>query len=215
MDDDRETISFVFKDWEQIHPLPLQSSSFQAHACSEGEARERPPSMGWEVVLRQETLYADDYSIFPPRDHEGLDISFHGEQRQGRQEQEVAEEEPELSTPRPSDSRLRVTGCVLKQLRFGFEFLCSKNFRIVSSVCSRVLRRVTIWSFPSATGVAAALLLSLLYVSVRWWRRRIQLGKLDRLILLVREQDQKISRLSQQIEVITAHHRAPTLRKAD
>ncbi|XP_042497089.1 uncharacterized protein LOC122075931 [Macadamia integrifolia] len=261
MEEDKDSISFPYKDWEQIYPLPFESSSpssfplsssIQTHNFPSTDVQEEPPSTGWEVVLRRETQSADDYSIFPPSNHEGLHIPFQEDHLQGRQEQLVSEEEPEseveastspmpspspspspsptptptpspsdsvleFPTPRLSDSSLRVAGDIVKQLRFGLEFLCSNFFRIASSLRSRIIIRGNFWPVSSSIGVAAALLSSLLYMGVRRWRRRIQLGKLDRLILLIQEQDQKISRLSQQIaqmnEVLSAHYRVPVLRK--
>ncbi|KAJ4972928.1 hypothetical protein NE237_006102 [Protea cynaroides] len=238
MDDKKDSITFANEDWEQIYPLSLlssslsPSSSIQTHVRSEIDDQERPPSTGWEVVLRRQTPSVDDYSIFPPSNHEGLHVPF----PDGRQEQEVAEEDPEseveastststsgtdieVLTPRLSDSSLRFAGDVVKQLRFGLEFLCSNFFRLASSVRSRVIRGRTInWSFASSIGVAAALLSSLLYMGVRRWRRRILLEKLDRLILLVQEQDEKISRLSQQItqmnDLLLARHTVPVLRNS-
>ncbi|XP_043703955.1 uncharacterized protein LOC122654049 [Telopea speciosissima] len=232
MEDDKDSISIPYKDWEHIYPLPFESSSFSlsssilTHTCSETDGPEEPPSTGWEVVMCRDTQFADDYSIFPPSNHEGLHIPFQDDLLLGRQDPESeveastspSDSDVEDATPRLSDSSLRVAGDVVKQLRFGLKFLSSNFFRIASSVRSRVISGGSIWSVSSSIGVAAALLSSsLLYIGVRRWRRRIHLEKLDRLILLIQEQNEKISRLSQQIaqmnEVLSARHRVPVLRK--
>ncbi|KAF8390172.1 hypothetical protein HHK36_024694 [Tetracentron sinense] len=199
---EEDEISEGLKDWEEI-----QSSS-SAQAQAEAQTHSRP----WETVVRRNSLY-DYSSVFPPSDHEGLPISS-----QDDLPQEEPEPESEPSSPSPSaDSRLQVVGDIAKWFSFGFQVLCSKFIHISSSVRSYSASRGKVWISAPTTGVvAAAMLLSMFYMMLRQSRRRSRQEKNDRLILLIKEKDEKINQLLHQIsqmnEVLSARCRVPVLR---
>ncbi|XP_010258571.1 PREDICTED: uncharacterized protein LOC104598279 isoform X2 [Nelumbo nucifera] len=221
----RGEISRCLKDWEQFQHLPPHSSSFpnepQVLSVSEARTEAQAYSAGWEMVVLRQASYDDDCIIFPPSKHEGLHVSILNYQHQ---EEVKSEPNPSLSRldvdigdpqsqRQPFDSRLRTAEYIVKRLRFMFEILQSKIFRIIFLVrTSCTARRRRAWPFASSIAVAATLFLSLLY----WWvphrNRRLRRDKLDHLILLIKNQDE-ISQLLYQIaqinEALSAHHKVP------
>ncbi|KAJ0094572.1 hypothetical protein Patl1_16782 [Pistacia atlantica] len=89
------------------------------------------------------------------------------------------------------------------------------NFRIAAKVRYRAVNLVGFRSFLSVTGVITAVLLSLLYARMRRWRSRVQ-EENNRLILLVKEKDQKIGQLLIQVaqmnELLSARVKVPVIR---
>ncbi|KAF8378728.1 hypothetical protein HHK36_030077 [Tetracentron sinense] len=179
---EEDEISGGLNEWEQI-----QSSS---------SAQNQIHSSPWEMVVIPESLFEDSF-VFPPSNHEALPISHGLHDHQAQQEQEP-EPDPSSSSSLsddyredpvtfPLDSRRRFAGDIVRRLNFGFELLSSKILHIASSVRSYTASRGRVWSFVSATGVVAALLLTMLYVTVQRWRRRFRQENKDCLILLIKQ----------------------------
>ncbi|MCL7041615.1 hypothetical protein MKW94_024073 [Papaver nudicaule] len=182
--------SQTLKDWEQIYappPLSLHSSSYSSSSI--------PSSL---LVNNQN----DDFHIFPPSKHENLHVPFE-QQQQIQLNHEVGDGEkipssPPLqpnSAPQLCNSRARLRKEVLtKRLDLGFYVLWSKCIRIGSWL------RTFGSFFPTATGVVAGVLVTLLYMSwQRRRRRRAQLENKDRLVFLLEQADEKLSQLLKQI----------------
>lgn len=157
------------------------------------------------------TVIKDDFykdrSVFPPGDHEGLRISS----------QDTPQPDSLSPSLSPRSQLLHVQGFG-GRLRSRFGVLSSGIVKIASSVRCYAVGAGGFRAFGSAAGGAAAallLLLSLLYLWVRRWHRLREEEK-NRLVLLLKEKDQKISQLLLQIakmsEMFSAHRRVPVVR---
>ncbi|PON54172.1 hypothetical protein PanWU01x14_197210 [Parasponia andersonii] len=129
------------------------------------------------------------------------------------------EEEARRSLPPPrSDSRLVLVKEIANQLRLRFGILSREVLGAAYKVCNYKLIAGKFWSIASVAGVVAAVLLSLLYARLRRWRpRALRRGDDNgRLLLLLRERDEKISQLLFQIaemnEALSARRRVPVIR---
>ncbi|XP_059648811.1 uncharacterized protein LOC132294827 [Cornus florida] len=177
-----------------------------------------PQTTNW--VNNTDTLViTDDYlhhhsSVFPPSDHEGLPIT---------PQHSPSSSLPSLSSSCSSSSSVSgeghglipvsVTGEIGRRLKLQLGLLSSGIHRIVYAIRSYGVFR---GGFLTVTGVAAAMVVSLLYVKVQRWRRRVLQENQDRLVLLVKEKDEKISQLLLQIaqmtEKLSTRSRVPVLR---
>ncbi|KAK9276018.1 hypothetical protein L1049_005549 [Liquidambar formosana] len=192
-----------FNEWEQI-----QSPSPQI-----------PPSAaqprGWDMVVIRDNYLHEDCSVFPPSHHEGL--QYTPPDVQPHEETNLSSSSLLSEERSQSEEQSRVTGQIGRRLRLRFELLSSRIFRMASTVRSCVAFGGGFRSLPSVAGVLAALLLSVLYVRVqRWRRRRLREENKNSLILLIKEKDEKISRLLLQIaqmnDLLSTRHRVPVLR---
>ncbi|KAL5722961.1 hypothetical protein ACHQM5_006415 [Ranunculus cassubicifolius] len=96
------------------------------------------------------------------------------------------------------------------RLKLGFEIVSSK----ISYILSLVRARGGIRSFGSVASVTVAMVVSLWYL--RWRKVRGGEDKIDRLMVLVRCQDEKISQLLHQIsylnDLLSARRSIPVLK---
>ncbi|CAA7399388.1 unnamed protein product [Spirodela intermedia] len=182
---------------------------------------------GWEVVVmdRRALLYEDDFSVFPPSDHEGLLVE---QAPMAAAEGRSAVVASPLSSP-PSlssagnggESRWPVR-CHLQRkgerwplvelarraFDSGIERLWFKLPRPSVGAVPAGVKGGTIWSFTAVAGLTALLL----YSNHRYRREKL------RLLLLIKEKDQTITWLSQHIaqmnELMAARLIVPVARSA-
>ncbi|KAF6142732.1 hypothetical protein GIB67_018443, partial [Kingdonia uniflora] len=157
-----------------------------------------------------------DSLVFPPSDHEGLHI----QQQQQRHIDDVVEDgkddgppisEPQLDQHGQSDLRIQLTrDSFVKKLKLGFEILRVKFTRIGRSYCCNLNTGGGGADSVAGCGVVAATL----FVSLLWWRssRRCRSERMNRLMVLLRDQNEKITQLLDQVrrlnEILSAHGRA-------
>ncbi|KAL5722962.1 hypothetical protein ACHQM5_006415 [Ranunculus cassubicifolius] len=189
----------------------------------EEEDRFFSQSREWEMINGSNTINIknntnledeEDFSVFPPSHHENLHLHPH---QQHHQENRLTEiklfdvDEDAQSQQGPFISRLGVTKDVVKmRLKLGFEIVSSK----ISYILSLVRARGGIRSFGSVASVTVAMVVSLWYL--RWRKVRGGEDKIDRLMVLVRCQDEKISQLLHQIsylnDLLSARRSIPVLK---
>ncbi|KAJ7943416.1 SKI/DACH domain-containing protein [Quillaja saponaria] len=108
------------------------------------------------------------------------------------------------------DNHVGSVGKRLKYLRF--EFLRAVFVRVTSKVRNCSLCAGSFLSVMSMTGIISAVLMSLIYVRMKRWRRRVHQQSMDRLVFLLREKDEKIRQLLLQIaqmnEVLSTRSKA-------
>ncbi|XP_030957213.1 uncharacterized protein LOC115979332 [Quercus lobata] len=116
------------------------------------------------------------------------------------------EENGRLSQPQVANEIRRSLRLRLEILRAGFSKVACRVWNCAA--CARGF-----WSIASVTGVAAAVLLSFLYVRVQRWRQVLYKESKDRLI---REKDEKIGQLllhiAQMNEAFSERRRVPVFR---
>uniref|UniRef100_A0A5B7BNB7 Transmembrane protein n=1 Tax=Davidia involucrata TaxID=16924 RepID=A0A5B7BNB7_DAVIN len=163
----------------------------------------------WVDVVVMRDNYLNDSSTFPPSNHEGLPIT--------PQDNQSLHSSPSSASDEGDDGNaVSVAGEIGRRLRLHLRLLSSGVYRIAFTVRNYAVCRGGFWSFVSVTGVLAALLMSLVYVNLQRWRRRVQQENKDLPILLIREKDEKIKQLLLQIaqmnELLSARRRVPVLR---
>ncbi|KAL7161286.1 hypothetical protein ACSBR2_041852 [Camellia fascicularis] len=216
------------REWEPIHylhhpPPLLHSSSNTLHrSLSDSQTQFRE----WSMVAFRDAHFDSNHDhsvVFPPINHEGLHItsSPSDDLHQDLKPSNSPPDDNELLPLSPPQTAGVGGEAVARWVGFGFELLRSKVSGIASSVRNFVGFGGTNWSyslganrsFSSATGVAAALLVWCLLAVVRRRRRRVLVRKesRDHLILLIKEKDEKINHLLQQIaqmnQVLLSLHR--------
>lgn len=153
----------------------------------------------------------DDVSVFPPVNHENLQIPSHPTRDQRKQQDPSTKSSSSLSLP-PSDfsaDSSKEVKLVIGWLDFGLEILRAKIMSAYSWFCNDGESRRVFDSFGPVAGVA---------VLVLWWWlcRRIKRGRraresVEHLKLIIKEKDEKISKLLHQIaqmnEVLVARHK--------
>ncbi|XP_059643312.1 uncharacterized protein LOC132285161 [Cornus florida] len=193
MVEEQET-SDGYLGWNRIRYSHLQWT--KTHFQSDPQTHWSMPMVA--ITDSSSTAAADDgvSVVFPPNDHEGLHIS---NQNQPNHHSPLP---PSPQPPPPTPPLLSVSPYVVngedpsppltRWLRFGFGFLGSKVTGIASSLRYYAATRGTLWSFRSAAGTAAALLLLwLLHMKFRRQRhsRRIRRENEDQLLLVIKEKD--------------------------
>ncbi|XAR55896.1 hypothetical protein NMG60_11036129 [Bertholletia excelsa] len=185
-------------EWEQIQS-PWDRSSSATVAGSATTA----PAAGWDdgsaVVVRDD--YIPNYcSVFPPSKHEGLP-PLPAPSQGNHIDQHPQEPLPSSSSPPPSPD---------VESEHGDEVAPTRD-------------AVGSWwrvrgCFGSVVWVTGALVASFVYVKIQWWRRRFRQANEDRLMVVIRERDQKIKKLLQQIaqmnEQLSARRRVSVVRVA-
>ncbi|XP_057948022.1 uncharacterized protein LOC131143746 [Malania oleifera] len=193
-----------FDDWEQLQSLNTQFPSSPSQSTE------------WErLVIREDYLFSD-CSAFPPSQHEGLGVPSENFQAP---EQLISPSPAAAASDLLSASGGGRRGEIMRSfLRLHLELLSSRVHRMASAVRYYAAGREGRWSVGmAAAGAAAALLLTLLCSKVRRRRRRrLQREAWDRLMLLVREKDEKISQLMLQVaqmsEILSARRKVPVFR---
>ncbi|KAJ0037247.1 hypothetical protein Pint_23578 [Pistacia integerrima] len=190
-------------EWEQIQ-LPSLSNNTPPLPTT--------PSSEWDMVAIRDNYLQDSLSFFPPNQHEGLPVP-----PQVEEEPNSPSGSSPSSTVSSSSAELRPRNVndIWRVLSLRSTVLCSGIVRIAAKVRYRAVNLVGFRSFLSVTGVIAAVLLSLLYARMRRWRSRVQ-EENNRLILLVKEKDQKIGQLLIQVaqmnELLSARVKVPVIR---
>ncbi|GAV71542.1 hypothetical protein CFOL_v3_15034 [Cephalotus follicularis] len=166
----------------------------------------------WSLVAIKDRSHKNnnnnDLSIFPPNNHENLHIPSqqHSNQQQQKQKQFDAYR---LAPPRSP----------IKCLGIGFEVLRAKICSIAASFWSYNddSARGSVWSFLPAAGVA--LMLTMWWLSRRLRRQSRDRLNMDRLMVAIKERDEKIIQLLHHIvqmnEVLLAHHKIPASKLAN
>ncbi|KAK3027386.1 hypothetical protein RJ639_040184 [Escallonia herrerae] len=184
----------ALNDWEQIQPPYSTTTSQRAAAATNG---------GGNLVTTHENLF-NDCSIFPPSNHEGLPISPQDNQQQQAQ-----------PPPQPPPPPVGVGNEELRRWRERLAVLGSGIIRVAYTVRCYMMCKVGFWCIAPATTIVVALVWLCVRPRPRW-RRRVQAEDKDRLMLLIREKDQKINQLSLQIaqmnEILSTRRRIPVIR---
>ncbi|XP_021747317.1 uncharacterized protein LOC110713150 [Chenopodium quinoa] len=183
-----------------------ESSDWELVQHSSDQPSSPPPQgqlLGYEMVIR-DNFYGDN-SIFPPSEHEDLPLlgeaSGSPRNTSPRRQSSLSSACTDIGSPKEqqtkSDTRLSIMMNVMgtRMYTFGRKvfqvFLCSSSRRCFSI-------------FP-ATAIVVALLAC---VKILQWR--------NRLLVLIREKDQRISQLLHQIahmnEILSARRKVPVLR---
>ncbi|OMO93317.1 hypothetical protein CCACVL1_06541 [Corchorus capsularis] len=196
-----------FSEWEQIQYSPTASSSPRT-----------------DMIPIKDNGLRHELSVFPPSRHEDLEVKPEEEVHHIEDEEEVnssvqdswsttgeeaeAESNPLIPSKKPNEiGKILTSGIVKVAARV-------KNYVGVAFGCG-------VWSVGAASGVIAAVLLSVVYAKVRRWRRttrpRIKEETKDyKLMSLIQDKDQKINQLMAQIahmnELLSARRRVPVLR---
>ncbi|KAA8532927.1 hypothetical protein F0562_032956 [Nyssa sinensis] len=209
--DDAEA-SEGLNDWE-----PIPSTWLETTSTTTTQARR------WEEVVEiRENYLNQDCSIFPPNDHEGLPVTSQDNQSvrasSSASLSSYYSSSPSSSADEDDDVRPgSVAGEIGRRLRLHLRLLSSGIYQVAYTVRNYAVCRGGFWSFVSVTGVLAALLMSLVYVKVQRWRRRVlQQEKKDHPMLLIKEKDEKIKQLLLQIaqmnELLSSRRRVPVVR---
>lgn len=183
--------------WEQIQsPSPRVLST-------------RTPSREWDMAAIRDNYLQDSVSFFPPSQHEGLQTTT-------QDQHEVPNSPSSASSPSLLSNGLATDNSSSSALRPRFENLSFGIARIAAKFRYYAVYIGGFCSFASVTGVVAAVVLCCVYTKVRrTWRRKFQ-EENNRLIVLVKEKDQKISQLllqiSQMNELLSARRKVPVLR---
>ncbi|KAF3431510.1 hypothetical protein FNV43_RR26241 [Rhamnella rubrinervis] len=213
-----------FSEWEQI------DSPFAIHHSGASSAME---SVGHNCI--HDDGDHDDV-VFPPTHHEGLQLPHPTTTLQAppdaHQPVDTISQSSSSSSAMSSDgddeardsqpwlaSGLVGANEIWRRLRLGFGVMSAGALRMASKFCDYKLRAGAYWAVASMTGVVTAVLVSL-YVRVllRRWRPRAvdHLHDKERMVLLVREKDEKISQLLLRVarmnESLTSPRRVPVLR---
>ncbi|POO03477.1 hypothetical protein TorRG33x02_006820 [Trema orientale] len=202
-------------EWEQIDspfPLTRHPPSQQSMSPSAVNDNQVPPTIPLEPNSPSSSSSSSSSSPTPPSSSSSTNL---------RPEEEARRPLPLPPPPRRSDSRLVLVIEIAKQLRLRFGILSREVLGAACKVCDYKLVAGKFWSIASVAGVVAAVLLSLLYARLRRrprWRPRALRRRDDngRLLLLLREKDEKISQLLFQIaemnEALSARRRVPVIR---
>ncbi|OMO71865.1 hypothetical protein COLO4_27972 [Corchorus olitorius] len=200
-----------FSEWEQIQYSPTNSTS---------------PTT--DMIPIKDNDLRHELSVFPPSCREDLEVKPEEQEQEEvhhiQNDEEVnssvqdswsttGEEAEAESNPLP----LKKPNEIGKILTSGIVKVAArvKNYVGVAFGCG-------VWSVGAASGVIAAVLLSVVYAKVRRWRRttRPRLIKEEKkdynLMSLIQDKDQKINQLMAQIahmnELLSARRRVPVLR---
>ncbi|CAL5396445.1 unnamed protein product [Camellia sinensis] len=205
-------------EWEQIqspwHPTsPTTTTTSSAASGSPTTTHSIGFDGGSVAVITDNNYLHNSCSIFPPTDHEGLPIS----------PQHNHQPPPQASSSPPLEggdevaavAPVRAAGGSGWRLRSHLGLLSSGIVRVAFAVRDYAVCRRGFWSFLCVAGVLGV---SFLYGKVWRWRRRFRRENEERLMLLVREKDEKISQLWLQIaqmnEVLSARRRVLVVRVA-
>ena len=177
-----------FSEWEQIQ-FPTDSTT--------PSRTDMNPIKDNDLQHQQ---VQQDLSVFPPSQHEGLELTSKGrkeeeEEEQQQQQQQVHIQEEEVSSSVQDSWSCTGDGASPRPLKKASEIgkiLTSGIIRVAARVRNYVAFGCGFWSIGAVSGALTAVLLSLAYVKVRRWRTsaRIREEKKDPLILLIQEKDQ-------------------------
>ncbi|XP_038894063.1 uncharacterized protein LOC120082810 [Benincasa hispida] len=168
-------------------------------------------SKEWSMVVIRDSLPNDDFSVFPPSKHENLHPPLVEEEERGspvsfqsnspslsfRSSQSSSSfssfsfSDDEIShphSPKPSESQIRKSMAASRWLPFALQILCSR--------ITAMARRTAFWLFSPAGRIG--LLVTLLWLYKRARKRRLRQST-EQLKMMIKEKDEKISQLLQQV----------------
>ncbi|WCJ22187.1 hypothetical protein M5689_004285 [Euphorbia peplus] len=146
--------------------------------------------------------------VFPPSSHEGLQIPPPPPPPPSSSESQTS---TQPSSPvGPSDSSPRLGNEIVKRLRLRLErFRCG-----IVWIANRGIGRGALLSVASVSLVVAATVL--MYARLQRWRQRVREHSESRLILVIKEKDQKINQLfhhiAQMNEMLSARRKVAVVR---
>ncbi|XVE56891.1 hypothetical protein DITRI_Ditri04bG0046800 [Diplodiscus trichospermus] len=203
LENDRILESLLF-EWEKFHSIN--------HHKQNQSPKEKPNhqiKQQWSMVVIKDSLSHSDLSVFPPINHENL-------HHQIQQQQQQKHNPPSTSTLLlPSDASDVIPSSpdrrIGEWLRIGFAILRAK---IVSLACYFGYKNgsigMTFRSFRGVIDLAAAVLFW--WFCKRLWRRRCRKESVEQLKMIIKEKDEKIVGLLNQIaemnQVLVARHKA-------
>ncbi|XP_062116649.1 uncharacterized protein LOC133830646 [Humulus lupulus] len=174
------------------------------------------------MVVIRDSLPKNEFSVFPPTNHENLHfteeqedpfspppqsstLSFSSSLSSSFSPSDSDASDPE--SPLASDSRIKISGDSTCWMGIGFGVLLSKLRRFASSAFGgNGAMRWCAWSFASGAGIAAVVVMLWSFI-IRARLRRRQ----ENLMLIIKKKDEKINKLLHQIaqlnEVLIARHK--------
>ncbi|XWS51161.1 hypothetical protein CRYUN_Cryun12cG0153600 [Craigia yunnanensis] len=202
LENDRILESLLF-EWEKFHSINHQKQKQSSKPKPNHQIKQQ-----WSMVMIRDSLPHNDFSVFPPVNHENL---HHQIQQQQQQQQP-----PFKSTILPPSDASDVIPSsadrgIGEWLGIGLQILRAK---IVSLACYFGYKNGTIGrafrSFQGVIGVAAVVLLWSLCKRIR--RRRCRKESMERLKMIIKEKDERIVGLLNQIaqmnQVLVTRHKA-------
>ncbi|XP_022948859.1 uncharacterized protein LOC111452392 [Cucurbita moschata] len=199
-------------DWENFHSL----NSYQSSSSSQ---QPKIQLKEWSMVGIRDSLPKDDFSVFPPSNHENLWLpSIEGNERGSpvsfqsnspsssfRSSQSSSsfssfslsdDETSHPQSPSPSDCQIRKSMAASKWMAFGVQILRSRIAAMTSSIWPNAARRTAVWLFSPAGRIGLLVTLWWLYKRLR--QRRLR-HSTEQLKMMIKEKDKKISQLLQQV----------------
>ncbi|GAB4860799.1 hypothetical protein Ancab_035962 [Ancistrocladus abbreviatus] len=183
-----------FNDWEHLHSLPPPSS----HQSRLSTLSSSPTNVSVITAARDNSY--DDFSIFPPINHEGLPLLSQSTTTHYRTESSSTALNSRSNDTPPPDSPTSSSNSAPQQLaaklgwwfNFALQLLNSKVVAIFSSIRSRGMFCSLHSSFTGPMSMAALLVVLGLWA---WWRKGRRRGReesIEHLKLLMREKDEDL-----------------------
>ncbi|XP_023524923.1 uncharacterized protein LOC111788705 [Cucurbita pepo subsp. pepo] len=199
-------------DWENFRSL----NSYQSSSSSQ---QPKIQLKEWSMVGIRDSLPKDDFSVFPPSNHENLWLpSIEGNERGSpvsfqsnspsssfRSSQSSSsfssfslsdDETSHPQSPSPSDCQIRKSMAASRWMAFGVQILRSRIAAMTSTIWPNAARRTAVWLFSPAGRIGLLLTLWWLYKRLR--QRRLR-HSTEQLKMMIKEKDKKISQLLQQV----------------
>lgn len=190
-------------DCENLPPL----NSYQSSSSSQQRKIEFKE---WSMVVIRDSLPNDDFSVFPPSNHENLQppsieedergspVSFQSDSTSSslRSSQSSSSfssfsySDDEIShpqSPKPSDCQIRKSMAASRWLLFGVQILRSRITAMASTIWPNGARRTAFWLFSSAGRIGLVVTLWWLYKRAR--QRRLHRST-EQLKMLIKEKDE-------------------------
>lgn len=178
----------------------------------------------WTMVVIRDSLPKTEFTVFPPTNHENLHPSLHNtvpvspslssssslaSSSSSSSFSPSDSDQSDPDSPVASDSPIRRTDEARWWVRIGLEVMRCRILRLVSSFGGNGVVWLKASFFGSGSGIAAAAAVAVIIWSL--YVRARQRRKMENLMVVVREKDQKINQLLHQIallnEVLITRHR--------
>lgn len=164
----------------------------------------------WSMVVIRDSLPNDDFSVFPPSNHENLQppsieederespVSFQSNSPSSsfRSSQSSSsfssfsfsdDETSHPQSPKPSDCQIRKSMAASRWMAFGVQILRSRFTALASTIWSNAARRTAFWLFSPAGRIGLLVTLWWLYKRAR--QRRLRQST-EQLKMMIKEKDE-------------------------
>lgn len=184
--------------------------SLNSYQSSSSSHRRKIELKEWSMVVIRDSPPNDDFSVFPPSNHENLPppsieedergspVSYQSNSpsssfRSSRSSSSFSsfsfsdDETSHPQSPKPSDSQIRKSMAASRWMAFGVQILRSQITAMASTIWSSTARRTAFWLFSPAGRIGLLVILWWLYKRVR--QRRLRRST-EQLKLMIKEKDE-------------------------